>query len=153
MSQDIVQGILQQVQQELERATNKSLYAEFGEYTLQFFKSVDWSQSWLKVLVGFHVLCMVMPILLRNRHTLLSIYFFAILGLAALTSPLNSLGAEHWQKFASANYFDPSGMFIVIVYAFPLLINGFFTLFFILRAAIQTMVLVKRQSLKATKSQ
>ncbi|KAL0085839.1 transmembrane protein 18-domain-containing protein [Phycomyces blakesleeanus] len=153
MSQDIVQGILEQVQQGIGRAANRSAYDEFVDYTLQFFQSVDWSQPWLRALIGFHVICMLIPIFLRNRHTLLSVYFFAILGMAALASPLNSLGAEHWKQFASANYFDPSGMFIVIVYAFPLLINGFFTLFFVLRATVKTMVLVKKQSLKAKKAQ
>ncbi|KAG0179273.1 hypothetical protein DFQ28_003085 [Apophysomyces sp. BC1034] len=52
----------------------------------------------------------------------------AVMALAALTHTLNELGAKHWEKFSSANYFDASGLFIVSIYAFPLIINGFMTL-------------------------
>ncbi|KAI7872341.1 transmembrane protein 18-domain-containing protein, partial [Spinellus fusiger] len=148
MAQDLLQGILHTLQSKLENAAKQSVYDQFAEETLAFFQSIDWSQPWLLFLLGFHCLCMLVPILIRKKHTALSVYFFILLGMAALTQPLNALGAEHWRSFASTNYFDPSGLFIVTIYAFPLLINGFLTLMLILSEAIHTMVLVKRQMMR-----
>jgi hypothetical protein len=57
-------------------------------------------------------------------------HFFVVnlVGLALLTQPLNQAGATYWEHFAAANYFDESGLFIVSLYAFPLIFNGFFSL-------------------------
>lgn len=51
-----------------------------------------------------------------------------LVGLAAMTQTLNHLGQTYWDRFSTVNYFDENGMFIVSVYAFPLIFNGFFTL-------------------------
>ena len=48
--------------------------------------------------------------------------------MATLAKPLNDLGRNHWENFASANYFDDSGLFIVSIYALPLVFNSFVTL-------------------------
>ena len=48
--------------------------------------------------------------------------------MATLAKPLNDLGRNHWEKFASANYFDESGLFVVSIYALPLVFNSFVTL-------------------------
>ncbi|SAM02617.1 hypothetical protein [Absidia glauca] len=105
-----------------------SFLHEHAHHTLQFFQAIDWTQNWLRGLVGFHMCCFVLVILLRHRHTALSWYFFVMLGLALLTQPLNQAGATYWEHFAAANYFDESGLFIVSLYAFPLIFNGFFSL-------------------------
>lgn len=53
---------------------------------------------------------------------------YPLVGLAAMTQTLNHLGQAYWDRFSTVNYFDENGMFIVSVYAFPLIFNGFFTL-------------------------
>ncbi|KAG1070353.1 hypothetical protein G6F42_026139 [Rhizopus arrhizus] len=69
-------------------------------------------------------------------------------GLAALTQPLNHFGIKHWKLFANEPYFDASGIFIVSVYSFPLIFNGFVTLMFILKATISVLINTKRAQLK-----
>lgn len=57
-----------------------------------------------------------------------SLFVVHVVGLALLTQPLNQAGSAYWEHFAAANYFDESGLFIVSLYAFPLIFNGFFSL-------------------------
>ncbi|KAI8378040.1 transmembrane protein 18-domain-containing protein [Radiomyces spectabilis] len=145
--QDIVQNILRTLQAQLQHNTPPAA-SQYGQQVIGFFHAVQWSQPWLQALVGFHILSLIMVIVLRNRHTALCVYFFIILGLAALSERMNALGQMYWRNFAVADYFDESGLFISFVYAFPLIINGFITLFFILRAAFTTMVEMKRMQLR-----
>jgi hypothetical protein len=52
-------------------------------------------------------------------------FTLCIVGFASLTQKLNSLGMKYWQSFSNTCYFEPSGVFIVSVYAAPLLVNAF----------------------------
>ncbi|KAI8084977.1 transmembrane protein 18-domain-containing protein [Halteromyces radiatus] len=151
----LVNTVLAAIQDQLSSAEKPTSYLQqHAQHTLQFFQAIDWSQHWLIGLLTFHILCFILVILLRHRHTALSCYFFVLLGLAALTQPLNQAGAIYWEQFAEANYFDDSGLFIVSLYAFPLIFNGFFCLVFILKASFKLMVEMKRRQLqqKAKKS-
>ncbi|KAI9302621.1 transmembrane protein 18-domain-containing protein [Cunninghamella echinulata] len=143
--EDLVKNILSKLPQSESKVS--SLIQEQIYQTIEFFQAIDWSQTWLIGLVIFHIVCFLLVIILRNKHTILSYYFFILLGLAALTQPLNQYGGNHWQSFASANYFDESGIFIVSLYAFPLILNGFFTLMFILKASFGLMIEMKRRQL------
>ncbi|KAG2214005.1 hypothetical protein INT47_001276 [Mucor saturninus] len=75
--------------------------------------------------------------------------FIITVGMAALTQPLNSLAIQHWSLFSTESYFDTSGLFIVSVYAFPLIFNCSLTLAFILRAVVSTLIKAKRAQLKS----
>ncbi|KAI9318707.1 transmembrane protein 18-domain-containing protein [Dichotomocladium elegans] len=145
---DLVHAILQQFQRQASTSAAAAGIDRYIERTVSFFRAIDWSQHWLQGLIAFHIVCFFTTIALRNHHNALSIFFFIILGLAAMAHQLNNLGQQHWQKFASANYFDDQGLFIVSVYAFPLIFNGFFSLIFVLRAASKMMVAVKRAQLR-----
>ncbi|CDH49491.1 predicted protein [Lichtheimia corymbifera JMRC:FSU:9682] len=145
---DFVQSILSSIKQQSSTNTASSVDRYIAQ-TIQFFKAIDWSQPWLMALVGFHVICFITTIVLRNHHNALSLYFFLLLGLAAMTQTLNHLGQTYWNRFSTVNYFDENGMFIVSVYAFPLIFNGFFTLIFVLKAAANLMVKVKRAQLRS----
>ncbi|KAI8067109.1 transmembrane protein 18 [Gongronella butleri] len=128
-----------------------ALFKDHAHQTREFFQAVDWSQPFLVALLAFHAITLLTAVLLRHRHTALSCYFFVLLGLAGLTQPLNSLGNTHWRSFAASNYFDDSGLFIVSVYAFPLLFNGFVTLLLILKATFSLMIETKRRQLARKK--
>ncbi|KAI8332605.1 transmembrane protein 18-domain-containing protein [Chlamydoabsidia padenii] len=146
---NLVDSVLGAIQQQLSTSQNSaSFLQEHVNHTLEFFQAIDWSQNWLRCLIGFHIGCFILVILLRNRHAALSWYFFVMLGLALLTQPLNQAGATYWNRFAAANYFDESGLFIVSLYAFPLIFNGFFSLVFILKASFGLMVEMKRRQLQ-----
>ncbi|ORX57568.1 hypothetical protein DM01DRAFT_1302780 [Hesseltinella vesiculosa] len=130
-----------------------AFFQHHADQTLEFMLAVDWYQPWLLVLLACHCICLMITLLLRNQSTALSWYFFLLLGLAALTQPLNQLGHQHWQQFATANYFDPSGLFIVSVYAFPLIFNGFVVLMIILKTTFGLMVETKRRQLTRKKNE
>ncbi|KAI8980248.1 transmembrane protein 18-domain-containing protein [Pilobolus umbonatus] len=120
----------------------------YVEHTLSFYEAIDWSEYWIMATLGFHVLCFVTTIIIRNKHTSLSMYFFFLLGMALLTQPLNTLGIQYWKSFSLYPYFDPSGIFIVSVYSFPLMFNAFVTLIFILKAVFSMLIQVKRAQLR-----
>ncbi|KAI8141623.1 transmembrane protein 18-domain-containing protein [Fennellomyces sp. T-0311] len=147
--QDFIQHILSTLHSK--QTAQSSPIDRYMERTYQFLDAIDWSQTWIRGLIGFHVLCFLTTICLRKRSTALSIYFFILLGMAALAQPLNNLGKTHWEKFASADYFDESGLFIVSVYALPLVFNCFITLMLILKAAAGLLVEMKRAQIRGKK--
>ncbi|CEG82522.1 hypothetical protein RMATCC62417_16582 [Rhizopus microsporus] len=116
--------------------------------SLMFLNAVDWTQPWIISIIVFHILCFITAICLRNHHNSISIYFFILLGFASLTQKLNSLGMKYWQSFSNTCYFEPSGVFIVSVYAAPLLVNAFVTMMLIIKAVVSLMVETKRRQLQ-----
>ncbi|KAI8366260.1 transmembrane protein 18 [Blakeslea trispora] len=104
----------------------------------------DWPPLWLIGVTSFHLICFCMAIGLRNHHTMLSIYLFVLLGMAALTQFLNILGIQ----YIGPTHFDSNGAFIVAIYSFPLLFNVVIVLVFIMKALISIMIQSKRAQLK-----
>ncbi|KAL0144528.1 transmembrane protein 18-domain-containing protein [Mucor lusitanicus] len=142
---DPLANLLTSIRSELK---NADMLGSYAERTIDFFNAVDWTQPWLMSVMAFHIVCFLVALGLRNKHDALSVYFFVLLGLAALTQPLNHLGIKHWKSFANEAYFDASGIFIVSVYSFPLIFNGFVTLIFILKATVSVLISTKRAQLK-----
>ncbi|KAJ2961945.1 hypothetical protein NQZ79_g2859 [Umbelopsis isabellina] len=114
----------------------------------QFIQAVDWSQPWLVALFTFHVSSLFTLIMSRNNHNVISGLLFFYIFLAMLSQPLNSFLSNHWQSFASANYFDESGLFLATVYSLPLIINSIIALILVLRATCTMLVHVKRTQLQ-----
>ncbi|EPB93069.1 hypothetical protein HMPREF1544_00143 [Mucor circinelloides 1006PhL] len=123
---DPLANLLTSIRSELK---NADMLGSYAERTIDFFNAVILDSALVDVCVGIpcRVLCV---------------------GLAALTQPLNHLGIKHWKLFANERYFDASGIFIVSVYSFPLIFNGFVTLMFILKATISVLINTKRAQLK-----
>ncbi|KAG2187851.1 hypothetical protein INT44_000601 [Umbelopsis vinacea] len=113
-----------------------------------FIRAIDWSQPWLIALVAFHVTSFLALILSRNKHDLLSGLLFFFIFLACLSQPLNAFLSSNWEQFASANYFDDSGLFLATVYSLPLIINCILALVLVLRATCTMLVSVKRKQLE-----
>jgi transmembrane protein 18 len=61
---------------------------------------------------------------------------------------LNGIAAQHWQSFATQNYFDRSGIFIGIFFCGPLLLNCFIMLTLMIREASNLLIEVKTMELK-----
>ncbi|KAI7899440.1 transmembrane protein 18-domain-containing protein [Cokeromyces recurvatus] len=89
---------------------------------------------------------------MSNNEDYLSNLLLAIqselLGLATLTKPLNDFGIKHWQSFSKDPYFNTSGLFIVSVYSFPIILNSLITLMWILKAIVSLFVQTKKLQLK-----
>ena len=91
------------------------------------------------------------------------------MGLTACAEPLNSLGARHWEEFATQNYFDvrrpaaalpparcwlspallaqEHGVFASTVFSAPLLLVAFVIMAMSLRNTAEMLVVVKRAEL------
>ncbi|CAO3668645.1 unnamed protein product [Umbelopsis ramanniana] len=65
-----------------------------------------------------------------------------------IRAPLNGFLSNNWEQFASANYFDDSGLFLATVYSLPLIINSMLALVLVLRATCTMLVSVKRKQLE-----
>ncbi|XP_064393388.1 transmembrane protein 18-like [Halichondria panicea] len=89
----------------------------------ELWYGVDWTEPWLLCLLGFHV-CTFLAIILLRRHIYGQASILAILGvLCVATESVNEFAAKNHQKFARQQYFDSEGLFIITVYAVPLLFN------------------------------
>jgi len=62
---------------------------------------------------------------------------------------LNNLGGEHWESFATQNYFDKRGIFISLMVSAPLLCVSVLMLIAFLREASGLLVEVKTHEFKA----
>ncbi|CAF0760703.1 unnamed protein product [Brachionus calyciflorus] len=93
-----------------------------------FLKTIDWSEKWLWPLILFHFVTFLM-IFFSKRCSNFQIGVFLTLVIACYGSErLNELGAQYWRHFSSEQYFDSNGLFISIVFSFPIIINCCFLL-------------------------
>lgn len=91
-----------------------------------FVGAVTWTEGFLVTLMSFQILFLVLVIATRKSQTFQMFLMFAITGLVTSSRKLNSLGQEHWRKFASQNYFDRQGLFMLIFYSGPLMLSATF---------------------------
>lgn len=118
---------------------------DFQSDVLGFFHAIDWSERWLLYLAAFHTVVLALTVSLRRSHNAQMVLLVGILGAVRCAESLNSYAGEHWQSFASQNYFDKRGVFISIMFSAPLLCVAMFVLLNALRLASQLLVQVKRK--------
>jgi hypothetical protein len=71
-----------------------------------------------------------------------------IAGLVRCAEYINSLASQHWESFATQNYFDERGIFVAIMFCTPLLLDSLIMLLMFLREAGQLLVQVKTAEFK-----
>lgn len=98
------------------------------EHWQAFAAAIDWSETWIRALLGFHVVMLLVAFLTRNSVNAQTVLFLLICGLIFVSEYLNSYCAVNWQLFARQNYFDLHGVFAGTLYAGPLLIIALFQL-------------------------
>jgi transmembrane protein 18 len=64
---------------------------------------------------------------------------------------LNTWGADHWEEFATQDYFDRRGVFVGIMVSGPLLLDSLIMLFLFVSEAGSLLVQVKKQEMKHKK--
>ena len=64
---------------------------------------------------------------------------------------INTKGEEHWESFATQDYFDDRGLFLGIMLVGPLMLDIFMMLIFFMREASLLLVEVKRTEIKRKK--
>ncbi|KAF5394164.1 hypothetical protein PHET_12135 [Paragonimus heterotremus] len=107
--------------------------------------SIPWrNEPWLFVVGAFHVCIMLLSVLKRAHPNFLSFILFGLLG-GCLCSPwLNELAATHWRVFATDQYFDSHGYFILCIWSAPILINAVLITILLLLQVSQLLVEKKR---------
>ncbi|ESO10098.1 hypothetical protein HELRODRAFT_136896, partial [Helobdella robusta] len=80
----------------------------------------DWSESWIWVLLLFHFFCLaitVITVLMQQQIVQFVLFLFAVY----MSENLNKWAAINFRVFSKHQYFDKNGMFVSMVFSFPLL--------------------------------
>lgn len=111
-----------------------------------YVAGIDWAAEW-RWLVPL-VLCegaLLAAAVGARRHTAVQgVLFFVCCGLVAAAQPLNALLAAHWRAFAAQPLFEPSGAFVALVYALPLLLVALVCLRNLVAELLRLLVLRQR---------
>ena len=67
-----------------------------------------------------------------------------------LARPLNQLAGQHWRTFSRQNYFQPSGLFVSVVWSMPCVLLLVLQIILLLIHVSQLMIQVKRRQLRRT---
>ncbi|WJX39010.1 hypothetical protein P8452_26603 [Trifolium repens] len=113
---DLMSDLVQKISSEL-RSNLRPAYDNF----LGFFHAIDWKEPWLLGLLTFHVVLLLVTIISRRNTNFQMFLFLLTLAGVYLAERLNSFLGENWKNFSSQNYFDPSGVFMSVLWSGPLL--------------------------------
>ena len=135
-----------------------------------FYHAVDWSETWLLWLLGFHAIVWLFVILTRRLNEVQMVLLLSIralrrrpvarsghalhaptrarlpvapVGLVYFAETINRLAGENWESFAGQQYFDARGVFVSVVFSVPLLFAAFFILINALRGAVTLLIEVR----------
>merc|ERR1712100_340477 len=109
-----------------------------------FRAAVDWSEGWIRALVGHHAALLLFMILTRKHYYAQCFVFGWICTLVWSAERLNNLAKGRWKDFSKQNYFDKNGIFMSGVLSAPLLLIGFIQLVITLRGSADLLVEVKK---------
>ncbi|KAL4332954.1 hypothetical protein GQ457_07G021890 [Hibiscus cannabinus] len=114
---ELMADLVQKLSSEL-RSGLRPAYDNF----MGFFHAIDWKEPWLMCLLGFHVSLLIVTIFSRkNTNFQMSLFLLTLLGVYFAES-LNRFLGDNWKEFATQNYFDPSGLFLSVLWSGPLLV-------------------------------
>merc|ERR1712079_290143 len=86
----------------------------------------------------------------RQRSERLAAVFMVNTALLFGAERINGLAARHWKSFATQQYFDPAGAFMMVMVGMPMLVCQLVILVFLLREAAKMVIKVKRLELRKT---
>ncbi|GLU16412.1 hypothetical protein SLE2022_328470 [Rubroshorea leprosula] len=87
-----------------------------------FFHAIDWKEPWLMGLLAFHFVLLIITLLSRKNTNFQMCLFLLSLAGVYLAERLNKVLSNNWKRFATQNYFDPSGLFLSVLWSGPLLV-------------------------------
>ncbi|GLT58769.1 hypothetical protein SLA2020_316370 [Shorea laevis] len=87
-----------------------------------FFHAIDWKEPWLMGLLAFHFVLLIIALLSRKNTNFQMCLFLLALAGVYLAERLNKVLSDNWKRFATQNYFDPSGLFLSVLWSGPLLV-------------------------------
>jgi hypothetical protein len=114
----------------------------------KFLNSIDWNQRWLQGL-GLYFVCLLVVIVATRKRISWQIGLFGVcLFQTVLAQFFNDLARQHWQKFASANYFGERGFFVSILFGLPHVVFALVILVNLVVATASLAATVKRMQLQ-----
>ena len=119
-----------------------------GQLFRAFVGAIDWSEWWIRSIVALHGVLLVTVVLGRRSTTVQLAVFALCCAIIFLAEPLNALGAEYWEQFATQPYFDKRGAFFSGVVSCPLVVIMVVVVANLVIDTIRTMVRVKRMQLR-----
>ncbi|EGF79874.1 hypothetical protein BATDEDRAFT_35206 [Batrachochytrium dendrobatidis JAM81] len=99
-------------------------------------------------LAAFHLTVFIWILISRSRQITLILTVMILGVMALLSEPINALANSHYLLFSKQNYFDKSGIFVVTMFALPILVNILVALAFIVVYTLKLMVQAKRSQLR-----
>lgn len=122
---------------------------KYDEMFPKWYEAVSWTEPFILMLAGVHLLLLTFVILLRRHYRCQWILFILILLGLYFVENINSYGRDHWESLGiSQNYFDTNGVFCIIFIAGPLLGIGFMQVVMNLFLMSDMIVQVKRMELR-----
>jgi len=103
-------------------------YSKFVYYYVAFSAAINWNEYWIRGLLSFHVICLLIILLTRKCFEIQMFMFIMITVMVFLSEWLNSFCSLHWRLFSTQNYFDEHGVFAGTLYSGPLLLISFIQL-------------------------
>ncbi|CAH8834284.1 unnamed protein product [Trichobilharzia szidati] len=92
---------------------------------LDAFLSIPWKDEiWLVSVMVFHLITPICLIPLRSFTSLLLCVLFFLLGTVWCSDWINEVAANHWNSFATEQYFDSSGYFLSCIWSIPAILNS-----------------------------
>eukprot|EP00934_Nitzschia_sp_Nitz4_P005214 Nitzschia sp. Nitz4//scaffold2_size372955//261702//262487//NITZ4_000452-RA/size372955-processed-gene-0.526-mRNA-1//-1//CDS//3329546865//5204//frame0 len=118
----------------------------------QAFKSaITWSEPFILYLLAFQLVMFLVTIWVAQKDRPLKYrlpHMVLVAGLVRSAEWLNKLGREHWKSFATQNYFDKGGIFVLIMLCGPLVLDSLIMLLMYMIEAAQLLIVVKRREIK-----
>ncbi|XP_027922793.1 transmembrane protein 18-like [Vigna unguiculata] len=105
-------------------------------------------EPWLMGFVGFHVVLLLVVIISRKKTNFQMFLFLLTLVGVYLAERLNRIMGKNWKSFSGQNYFDPSGLFMSVLWSGPLLIISMIILINTLFSLCYLIVRWKRAELR-----
>ena len=119
----------------------------FYSNAMGFYHAVDWKEPWIRAILCFHVILLILAVATRKYSTFQFGLIVAICALIYFAETFNSYGAKNWQTFSTQDYFDQNGVFASVIFSSPLLVLGVGIMLNALYETSQMLVTVKRLEL------
>lgn len=119
-------GIEQQLKRMMQETSKAPKTA--WEHWSAFSAAVDWTETWIRVLISFHVFVWLFVLITRNNVDCQTVAFLLISVIVFMSERINSIAADNWQQFSKQNYFDSHGVFMGMMVTGPLILVLLFQL-------------------------
>lgn len=83
------------------------------------------NEPWLQGLLAVQAAILISAILFRRFPMVQLVIFFCSATVVYFAERINSIAAQHWERFATQAYFDSHGIFCSAVLSAPLLLSMF----------------------------